>query len=914
MNKKRKRKKRRSPEAPRAVVGSEASSLAAVPNEVRPLWRAVLAEPVAIGLAIFALLRPWRDGLTFPPFNIYFIALILLVAALWGARMLLRNESISYPVPAALFAGFLLVVYLTGFNTIEYNLTHRTFQHLVAYFLLFLLCCNALRTRLSVGLVLGAFVLSSLLNAAWAIIHYYETLPELRVLLNASPEILLRFFGTLELTPELKNRLEMNRAFGTFLFPNHLGAFLILVIPYLISQLRPSWRALGEGLRSSYRVSETEEKPAERSVRAWVALGSAGTVWLLSFVVPLLLNERLGGMKISGERLVEGLGLQVLLFGVMPAVLGGGTAILVWRHGLAGLGVTLRFVCVFLALPVTLYALWLSYSRGATVALVAAAVLAFGLYRIGGRMGPFAAAASKVAVAVLLVVSLLQAFDRKDALAQEMTDPGLKPSGIGLAKPFSPAATDPESQSLSIEGVGRSMGDLTNLASFRLRVTYWQVGLLMFQDNFWTGVGLGNFKIAYAHYQFLGAGDVEMTHNDYLQAFCEAGVFGGALFSAFWIYFVVWGGRRVLREADSSRRAVLAGHYAGVVAFTLHALVDFDFANPSLAPFAYLLAGTFYAHAGVLAPADAQSEGKRTQAGRIIAIPLLLLVAVSTASAVRMFFFDYALTEGTRGQRLLNIGDRRSFQTRTDAGRFFIKDLRDKIPKPLAPAVTSLAQAFALIPDQGILESFGTIWVPVEGGPARRMRPNEPIPANALFVISTAADATRARQAGIEAAERRVDVLKEWDTLYPHDPDIAARVYLWYDLLFNNAEQVSDMKRYARAALDWSKQAVDRSPRAALYLMYHAKALWMRGIVEPPGQGALDYYYEGLEDYKAACDLYPNSHQFWLFYGQALQKLGTKLRDAGRIEEGTNMINQGAEAINHGNQILNYKSFPWART
>ncbi|MDK1020950.1 MAG: O-antigen ligase family protein, partial [Candidatus Hydrogenedentes bacterium] len=763
---------------------SAAPSPGAVPNGARPIWRAVLAEPVAIGLAIFALLRPWRDGLTFPPFNIYFIAFILLIAALWGARMLLRNEAIRYPVPAALFAGFLIVVYLTGFSTIEYNLTHRTFQYLIAYFLLFLLCSNALRTPLSVGLVLGAFVLSSLLNAAWSIVHYYETLPALRALLNASPEVLLRYFGTLELTPELKNRLETNRAFGTFLFPNHLGAFLILVIPYLISQLRPSWRALGEGLRRSYGLREAGETPAERSVRAYVALGSAGSVWLVSFVVPLLLNERLGAMNMDGARPVESVGVQILLFGVVPAVLGGGTAFLVWRHGLAALGATLRFVCVFLALPVTLYALWLSYSRGATVALGAAGLLALALYRFGGRMGPLPGVVSKAAVALLLVVLLMPGLDGTDALAQEITDPGLKPSGLHLGEPFTPVLADANSKSLSVEGVGRGLGELTSLASFKMRVTYWQVGLLMFQDNFWTGVGLGNFKVAYPLYQFLGAGDVEMAHNGYLQTFCETGVLGGALFSAFWIYFVVWGGRRILHEADSSRRAVLAGHYAGVVAFALHALVDFDFANPSLAPFAYLLAGTFYAHARALAPADAQSKGRQTQAGRIIAVPLLLLVAVSTGSAVRMFFFDYGLTEGTGGQRLLNIGDRRSFDTRTDAANFFIKDLKAGIPDPSKPPWTSLRQAYALIPDEPLLESFGSVWVPVEGGGARRLRPGEPVPETALLAISDPTEAARARQAGIEAAERRIDVLKEWDTLYPHDPDIAARVFLWYDLLF----------------------------------------------------------------------------------------------------------------------------------
>lgn len=915
MNKNRKKKKARSSEAPRTIEDSATPSSETASSGTQPIWRALLSEPVAIGLAIFVLLRPWRDGLTFPPFNIYYSALILLIAALWATRMLLRNETIKFPVPAALFAGFLIVVYLTGFNTIEYNLTHRTFQQLIAHFLLFLLCCNSLRTPLSVGLVLGAVVLSALLNAGWSSIHYYWTLPEMRAVLNARPDLREFYFGP-DMTQELRSRLESNRAFGSFLFPNHLGAFAVLVIPYLISQLRPSWRALRRGLRRSYGGRGSDETPADRSVRAWSALGSAIAIWLVTFIGPFLLNTRLGAIRVEGGPPVAGLGPEVLLFGLVPALLGAGAGFLVWRRGLAALGVTLRFAGIFLALPATSYALWLSYSRGATAALIAAGVLTFGLYRFGGRVGPVAGAVSKAAVVVLLAVLLIQGLDGTDALAQEMTRPGLKPSGLHLGAPHVPAPVDEASISLNVEGAKRELGELASLASFKLRVTYWQVGLLMFKDNFWTGVGLGNFKVAYPRYQFLGAGDVEMTHNDYLQAFCETGVFGGALFSAFWIYFVVWGGRRILQEADPSRRALLAGHYAGVVAFALHAIVDFDFANPSLAAFAYVLAGTFYAHARVLGPPDDVAVGKRTQAGRIMAVPLLLLIGLSAGSAVRVFLFDYALTEGAGLQRLGGIGDRRSFQTRTNAATFFLRDLKQKAPSPQEPGIIGLAQAFTLIPDRKLLESFGDVGVPVEGGRPRLLRPNEAPPANAFFVISTPADANHAKLAAMKGAEERVEVLKEWDTMFPHDADVAVRVFSWYDLLFNasDPDRVSDRKRFARAALKWSKTAVDRSPEAAAYRLYYAKALWLVASVESGRAAVLDHLYEGIEEYKTACDLYPNSPDFWSFYGQALQEFGQKLSDAGQTDEGVAMIKQGEEAITRSNQIRNYKNFSWART
>ena len=159
MSPKRKRKKRSSPEKRQAAeVRAEWSSGEDLEAD-RPLWRALSSEPVAIGLSLFVLLRPWRDGLTFPPFNGYFAAFIVFLAALWGARLLMRNERIAYPLPTALLARYLLIAYLTGFDTIEHYLTHRTLQYLVVYFFIFLLCSNSLRTPLSVGLVLGAFLL-----------------------------------------------------------------------------------------------------------------------------------------------------------------------------------------------------------------------------------------------------------------------------------------------------------------------------------------------------------------------------------------------------------------------------------------------------------------------------------------------------------------------------------------------------------------------------------------------------------------------------------------------------------------------------------------------------------------------------------------------------------------------------------
>jgi O-antigen ligase len=67
-----------------------------------------------------------------------------------------------------------------------------------------------------------------------------------------------------------------------------------------------------------------------------------------------------------------------------------------------------------------------------------------------------------------------------------------------------------------------------------LRFTIWRVGWKIAQDNFITGVGLGNFPSAYRKYtgNFGGliSGSSKDPHNTYLSIFAETGVIGFLLF------------------------------------------------------------------------------------------------------------------------------------------------------------------------------------------------------------------------------------------------------------------------------------------------------------------------------------------------------------------------------------------------
>mgnify|MGYP002139525616 CR=1 FL=1 len=71
-----------------------------------------------------------------------------------------------------------------------------------------------------------------------------------------------------------------------------------------------------------------------------------------------------------------------------------------------------------------------------------------------------------------------------------------------------------------------SVRELADPGSMKLRLSYWRVALSVALDNSFTGVGLGNFRVAYGPYQYLGAGDVQNAHNAVLQAWCEVGLPG----------------------------------------------------------------------------------------------------------------------------------------------------------------------------------------------------------------------------------------------------------------------------------------------------------------------------------------------------------------------------------------------------
>ena len=658
MSKKKKSGKRGPSQAPAKAAAATLQEPAA---SKEPLWRQVLAEPVALCLIAPIILRPWLDGITYPTDNFYFVWYSAILFAVWAVRLLLRGEPVRSSVPIALLAAFFIIAALTGFNTIQVNATYRMIIIWAGYFFLFVLATNALRTKLGVGIVLGATLIALLSEAFWSLLHLKYVLPYVRQMLTENPSYLMEYFGVSEVSPELAHRLETNRAFGSLLFPNALGAFLILIIPYAVAGTLESLRTIGP----AWRETKTTASPVTRGYHALI-IGSIGFLGALGLA--FFLFTFFAFFAYPGEDWTNHMGAFFCYVVLVPTVFALPLAALTRYRGAAHCGIVVRTAVFSAAALSSVAALWWTFSRGAILGLTIASMVSATLLFYEWFRAAFSKLIKRTAAALLLGLAAaylltggpIAAQDEKPASTagesrqvQAQTQPAAKAKSQLAAKP-------------DIDLEGREIGakELAQTGSMRLRLSYWRAGWRMAKTYFWTGVGLGNFRTAYPNHQAPIDGDVKMAHNDYLQILCETGIFGALAFCAFWAYFAVWGARRIIALAGFRKRLVPVGLYAGVLAFLLHSIVDFNFYNPSLAYYAFLLAGVFY-HI-TEAPASAGAKKLRRQ---LVAVPLLIGVALVSGMTLRVYLSDFV----AGGGNFLNVGDEKVSQAKLRVAQFLIE-------------------------------------------------------------------------------------------------------------------------------------------------------------------------------------------------------------------------------------------------
>lgn len=836
------------------------------------LLAAIRQEPLALGIAVFIFFRPWVDGITYLSFNLYYLWFLIGLAALWGARQLMRGETIRGAVPISLLLLFLLIALLTGFDTVQVDKTYRYMLFWSGHALLFFLCINCLRTRAATGLVLGAFVATSLANAAFALFQLEFMLPLMREAAQ-DPATRIRFFGTSELTAEMKNRLEVNRAFGTHLFPNALAAYLVMTLGCTVGLLKP---ALAAWRQAPGAPSGGGPTPTSVGLIVWLASILAATAILAKTIMVLIYSLSDTQFMILG-------GAAVIIAPLLVATL---SALATQKRGYPWLRSRAVLCTLALALFCELFALWLSFSRGGMLALAGTAVFCAILYawasnfRGSSKSGPALAKSAAVAMALLIAALSLAG---EAGFAQD-------PGGSGASPP--PAAAEPPPGEPAIGKVSVSAGDLANTASFKIRITYWKVGLSIIRDNFWTGVGLGNFGTVYPKHQYLGAGDVQAAHNDYLQFFAETGVFGFLAFGLFWGYFGLWGARRIVRERDKDERWLLCGIYGGALAFLVHALVEFNFYNPSLAAVEFFVAGLFFARARAGDSSRAGDEGKSWKR-QAAALPVLILVALLMGTSTRVFIVDLARTSDGTLARMWNIGENLTTQQRVRVRDHFLKTIPDEMAKgkPLTPI--GFASAWSFLPDIAAMRGFGTIRAPGGGSSYVPVPLNQPVPPDAVLFIT---DGEKARETAMEWCELWIEDMEFTDTFYPYIPEHAQSLYDWYSVLHENAIDPEDRRRYARAMEGWALEGVKRSPEQSWYHRWLGMAYLMRGRTER-GETELNYYRLAVQEFRVVRDLYSISDLGWnqlavmlLHAADAYRRSAQAHMEAGRTAQAQRMV------------------------
>lgn len=804
----------------------------------------------ALVLGGLALLRPWYDGTTLPLINDYFIWVQAGLFALVSARLLVRREPLRFPLLITLFAAFIGIAFLAALDTAQYNNSYRALIVWSGHFFLFAVAAQTLRRPRSFAIVLTGFVAGAFAEAVFSVLHLKYYIPLVRERVQMDPSLVQRYFSAAELNPEIARRLNTNRAFGTFLFPNALAGYMVLCVPFALGAAVYSLRTLRALVR------RTGEAPVKGSPAQATAAGIVS--WALTCVIAYTAHSFFYAMAYRDAPMSAHWLQWTLSTGVFPLAAGITLYLVTKKHGqLAGLWTVAACVLPPFALA-AFFALFYSFSRGGMLAFLAGTAFTGGLLFILLRK-PRLLPARWAAAALFLPACAL------------------------LSAPMHSRAATPPSSELVTEGVDMTVEELANPATMLLRTTYWRTALYMIADNFWTGVGPGNFGVMYPRYKYVTAGETKHAHNDYLQLFAETGVFGALAFCAFWTVFVLGALRRLIQRRTVPRLWLLAGLFAGVFAFLLHAVVDFDFFNPSLATAAFLLAAVF------CAAADGPARPRPVRAyARPIAVVFLVWIAVVVAASLRVHRAD-ALA-----------GSEPEFRTRLLTAQFFVFLAPKQHAENPQSANIPLSDAIALIPDLEALEQCGSFWVAEPGKTPRKLGPHEPLWPDAFLKVTNPEAAREAALTGVNEALAR---LKEADAIFPHDPIRAVHLSTWCDFLSEAATSHDKRLEWCNEAVEWAREALERSPHEAWFHEQYAAALWNRAQIAREPEARFEDLFKSIEHYEESTALFPSSAVVWDNCAQKLRQLGDILIQSGETQKGEAFRTKAEEMAKRAEEI-----------
>ena len=881
---------------------------------------ATLVHPAA-GIAALLLLRPWIDGYTFPSDNYYFAFGAQFIGLI---RLLQRrrepNARFDGLLPSLLLAGFVL----TGVITLPFTWqVHATARQLIiwqAALLLFVTAADVSTDRNARRVILGALAAAVFLEALFSILHFKYLLPYLRVLILENKAVLRQFFGTDQITPELARRFNYNRAFGSMLFPNALSAFLILGLP-----------VLGAGTWRFWRGGDRPERGTSTFLQAAAAGIGAGVG---AFILAMMVVHFPSTYRRPPSPWYCEVPWQIFWAFLAAAPVADSVFTYARLYGTARALYDVARGLFPAALLTSLLALYYTFSRGGWLGLVLACATAAVLFGLPGRKpvsvgsgrtgGTVGKSKNRGKRARLLLPFLLAA--------------GLLAFGGAERAAGQSSGGSSASARVTEEGLGVGLRELSDPSSFRLRFTYWRVGLSMFAHNALMGVGMGNFMEAYSHYQYLGAGDVREAHNGYLQAFCETGILGGTLFCGFWGLIILgsaWRLRQGVGAGAIQRRIWDVALWTGLCAFCLHAGVDINFSHPSLVMTAAAMAGVLWVGAGASgedAAADSEQAGgdkkkKRRQPdwrlriegmivgpkGRWVLIGLLAVSSLMSAwAAARVLGMELRFN----GMKWLNVADSKTRDKLLQVGGFFLKDVfrhamactearKAGRPDPPAPKVP-FVDALSLQPDVAVWLPCA-FYEPVPGSNQYRPLPEGALPVRQCMMGIT--KPWRAYQGALDGILALTARLEAIDAIWPWNPEAARYIAEWYGLLYNSVydpDRAAARVEWRDKWLEWSRRAMERNPMNPEAVRYHAEVLSGLALHDETWRdaaGRLQAMETCLQLHRKTAQYAPQNARFQFNTAWALEQLAKLYRQAGKQTEAEKMEQEAVQIRDNARRL-----------
>ncbi len=185
----------------------------------------ILKLLLSLGLYLFLILRPLKSGLVYPSFNFLFFVGVLFLIFVWFLKSIFSGKIIfRYSFSLFLYIVFILMAFISWQCSINWNEGIQFFLNIItamlAYFLLLQVCTDE-----SEGLrIITAVLIGASLVSLFGLYQRFFGLEETRAWVQSH-------FQLENFPDSFKARLTSSRIFSTFIYPNALAGYLLVIIP-----------------------------------------------------------------------------------------------------------------------------------------------------------------------------------------------------------------------------------------------------------------------------------------------------------------------------------------------------------------------------------------------------------------------------------------------------------------------------------------------------------------------------------------------------------------------------------------------------------------------------------------------------------------------------------------------------------